>query len=247
MKGSSLRRLAAQRQGARRDIRIQNHSRADTVATKSPAAPVREQPSRKDGSRKTGQTVVGDEEGPPCTKRSFARRAQLPVPQHFFDSVARLACRPCQIRAFPVSPSTTVRSVCLRGSRRGRRSSHGTALPVPTATTVGSARLARHVPSAPAAELYPPNSIRLPHATRFVDGIVYAAQQFPSRRRYFALRCLADKLSDEPSPLYTQSIQPFTTTGVQRCSERCQNSGKRTKPLRENKGHFADPTRLGCT
>ena len=83
MKGSSLRRLAARRQGARRDIRIQNHSRADTVATKSPAAPVREHPSSKDGSRKKGQTVVGDEEGPPCTKRSFARRAKILIPQQF--------------------------------------------------------------------------------------------------------------------------------------------------------------------
>jgi len=183
MKGSSLRRLAARRQGARRDIRIQNHSRADTVATKSPAAPVREQPSGKDGSRKKGQTVVGNEEGPPCTKRSFARRSQLPVPQHF--SAPSHGSRAGRAKSEHSRVAVDDRPV--RSPRAARVADDDRAtpphLPVPSATTVRSARLARHVPSAPATEPYPPISIRLPHASRVVDGFVYAAQQFLSRRR----------------------------------------------------------------
>ena len=115
MKGSSLRRLAARRQGARRDIRIQNHSRADTVATKLPAAPFRGHPSSKDGSRKKGQTVVGDEEGPPCTKQSFGRRAQLLSRNNFQLPTARVdrVDRAIALHFDPFAPRGLVSSAAI--------------------------------------------------------------------------------------------------------------------------------------
>lgn len=129
------------------------------------------------------------------------------------------------------------------------------------AITDHSVRPTRLVSSTTTAEPWPPISFHfVPHGlhrqgqtsnsnspafrslcpTRLMSSTAFYSplNNFPSRRQYFVLRCLADKLSDDPSPLYMQGIHHFTTTGVQRCCERCQNFGKRSKPLKVKLGVF---------